>query len=120
MQTLDVLLVEDEPDVRRMLVRGIERLGHRVRAVVDGLAALDAVAEAAPDVMISDVSMPRMDGLSLVRRLRADGHEFPVILCSGYTQNTVELSALGPTTHLMLKPFALSELRERLEAVAGP
>jgi PAS domain S-box-containing protein len=116
---LGVLLVEDQADVRRMLIRGLERLGHRVRPVADGVEALAAIEEEAPDLMISDVAMPRLDGLELVRRLRGEGRTFPVILCSGYSAESVDLDALGPSTFLMQKPFSLTDLRRHLDEIVA-
>jgi CheY-like chemotaxis protein len=116
---LGVLLVEDQADVRRMLIRGLERLGHRVRSVADRVEALAAIEEETPELMISDVAMPRMDGLELVRRLRGEGRTFPVILCSGYSAESVDLDALGPSTFLMQKPFSLTDLRRHLDEIVA-
>jgi CheY-like chemotaxis protein len=102
-----------------MLIRGLERLGHRVRPVADGVEALAAIEEEAPDLMISDVAMPRLDGLELVRRLRGEGRTFPVILCSGYSAESVDLDALGPSTFLMQKPFSLTDLRRHLDEIVA-
>src|SRR5687768_543604 len=67
-----ILVVDDEPDIIRIVTRIMEGLGHEVRTAVDGAAALAEVARATPDVVILDLNLPSLDGFEVCRRLKAD------------------------------------------------
>jgi CheY-like chemotaxis protein len=67
-----ILVVDDEPDQRFLLRRILQRAGHEVSEANDGAAALRAVRESAPDLVVTDVMMPVMDGVELIRCLRGD------------------------------------------------
>jgi len=67
-----ILVVDDEPDQRFLLRRIFERAGHEVTAATDGAAALKAVRESAPDLVVTDMMMPIMGGVELIRQLRGD------------------------------------------------
>ena len=80
-------MVDDEPDQRFLLRRIFERAGHEVSDAADGAAALRAVRESAPDLVVTDVMMPVMDGVELIRCLRGDPATacIPVLAASGDT-----------------------------------
>jgi|SRR6516164_2521686 CheY-like chemotaxis protein len=80
-----VLLVEDDPDTREMYSRYLSYSGLRVTEARTGSRALERVREQRPDVIVTDIAMPEMDGLELSRRLRANGatHDLPIIAVSG-------------------------------------
>ena len=78
-----VLVVDDEPTVRDLVAELLEEEGFLTRRAPDGQAALEMLDEDGIDLVVSDVHMPRLDGLSLVRRLRDRGHAVPVVLMSG-------------------------------------
>src|ERR1044072_9201886 len=75
-----VLLVDDDAPIRRMLTRTLTAEGYAVAAAADGGAALAEGQRAVPDVIVLDVAMPGMDGLSVTRRLRAKGLPVPILL----------------------------------------
>jgi len=77
-----VLVVEDEPVIRELMAILLEEEGYTVRQAVDGLEALELLEERGIDLVLSDVKMPRLDGASLVHRLRSRGDEIPVLLMS--------------------------------------
>jgi two-component system cell cycle sensor histidine kinase/response regulator CckA len=90
-----VMVVDDEPIVRRMTARLIQEAGYSVHEATDGLEALEFV-QAAPellDVVVSDVVMPRLDGVGLVQRIASMCSDLPCILVSGY--GIPQLAALG-------------------------
>ena len=93
-----------------MLVEALFDEGFRVRSAPDGRHALDQVAFEPPALILSDVSMPHMDGTEMVNRLRARGHRTPVILISARYQ-AVDL----PGVRFLPKPFDLDQL---MDAVA--
>ncbi|MDQ6731922.1 MAG: response regulator, partial [Actinomycetota bacterium] len=75
-----VLVVDDDPPLRRMLARTLNAEGYEVTVAADGGAALLAAERAAPDVIVLDVAMPAMDGLSVTRRLRDRGLPTPILM----------------------------------------
>jgi CheY-like chemotaxis protein len=77
-----VLVVEDEPVIRELMAILLEDEGYTVRQAVDGVQALEVMEQQSVDLVLSDVKMPRLDGASLVQRLRARGDTIPVVLMS--------------------------------------
>ncbi|MEO0324909.1 MAG: ATP-binding protein [Myxococcota bacterium] len=112
-----VLLVEDEDGVRRTAARLLRREGHEVTQAVDGLEARERWIEEGPfELVMTDVVMPRLGGIDLVKQLRARGMEAPVILCSGYAdelRDTETVDDLG--ARFLEKPYDLGTLREALQ-----
>ncbi len=103
-----VLVVEDEASLRRTVVRVLRRAGYDVCSVADGEEALDAIAESSFDVVVTDLAMPRVDGMSLVRALRDRGVDKPVIVMTGVStthQTATEALERGVTSYLQ-KPFS--------------
>ena len=84
-----IMLVDDEPNLRELLRQMLELGGFDVVEAEDGLEALEKLEKVAPDVMILDVMMPNLDGVSLCKRLRADATfaGLPIIMVSGKTQH---------------------------------
>jgi len=104
-----ILLVEDEPAVRRLVATSLTRAGYRVLEAADGLQGMElfeAHAEAI-DLLITDLRMPEMDGESLVRALRGRDPELRVLCVSGYPGRA---SGLASTEHFLAKPFSRYEL----------
>jgi PAS domain S-box-containing protein len=113
----NVLLVEDEPLVRDLVLRTLIRAGHRVVVAADGEQAL-AMATDHPglDAIITDVVMPHIGGPELVRRLTATHAATPVLFMSGYASDGERLLAIGSRrTRLLHKPFTATQLLEALE-----
>jgi CheY-like chemotaxis protein len=112
-----ILLVEDEPLLRRLTSRTLRHAGYEVVEAEDGEAALDRARELGDrlDLVVSDVVMPRLSGTELCRRLRADRPELPVLLMSGYPEPGVGGRPIPEETELLLKPFDGAELRDAVE-----
>jgi DNA-binding response OmpR family regulator/cellulose synthase/poly-beta-1,6-N-acetylglucosamine synthase-like glycosyltransferase len=114
-----VLVVEDEARIRKLVVVALRRAGYAVTTAQHGGEALERLAEALPDVIISDVMMPSMDGLELLRRLResAETRAIPVILLTARSSvdDIVEGLGLGADDYLP-KPFQMPELLARVRA----
>jgi CheY-like chemotaxis protein len=116
----DVLVVEDEPDILRLVKIQLHLSGHRATGAESAQEALDIIArQGPPDVLILDVAMPRMNGLELLRRLRArEGMEhLPAIFLSARAQpdDVAAGEALGAL--YLTKPFADSDLVEAVDRV---
>ena len=113
-----VLVVDDEPAVRRALERALKLENHDVTLAEDGEVALDVLARGATDAVILDVLMPRLDGLEVCRRLRKAGDRTPVLMLTARDaiDDRVEGLDVGADDYLV-KPFALRELQARLRAL---
>ncbi|MGB4442558.1 MAG: sigma-54 dependent transcriptional regulator [Coriobacteriia bacterium] len=107
-----VLIADDEKNMRWVLSQALESEGYEVIEAADGKEALSAVADQAPDILILDHKMPAPDGMEVLRRIRAKGHRFPVIMLTahGNVQTAVEAMKAGASEYLT-KPFDLDELR---------
>ena len=112
-----VLVVDDDPHIRALLVFAFEKAGLAVREAADGEEALAQIARAAPDLVVLDINMPRMDGLELCRRLRATS-EVPVLFLSSRDEEFdrvlgIELGA----DDYVVKPFSPREVVARANAI---
>ncbi len=115
-----VLLVEDTESVRRAVTLGLRFSGFDVTAVADGAAALAVLGAVHPDVVVTDLSMPGMDGIELVRTLRVRQVAVPVLVISARdsAQDRAAARSAGCDSYLV-KPFGLTELNDRVTALAG-
>jgi PAS domain S-box-containing protein len=113
-----ILLADDNADMRGYVERLLTAAGYRVDAVPDGLAAAERALVAAPDLVLSDVMMPHLDGFGLVERLRSDEAtaDLPIILLSARAgeEESIEGLAAGADDYLV-KPFSARELIARVE-----
>ncbi len=113
-----VLVVDDDKAVRESLRRSLEFNGYDVVLAADGAEALAGIAAAAPDVVVMDVMMPRLDGLETTRALRTAGNDLPILVLTARDAvgDRVEGLDAGADDYLT-KPFALQELLARLRAL---
>ncbi|MCH0565346.1 MULTISPECIES: response regulator transcription factor [unclassified Streptomyces] len=113
-----VLVVDDDAAIRRSLERGLRLSGFAVRTAGSGPEALAAVADAPPDVLVLDVSMPGMSGIEVCTRLRGADRDLPVLMLSALDETADRIAGLqaGGDDYLV-KPFALQELVLRLRAL---
>ena len=111
-----ILIVDDEPQLTRVLRTGLKSHGYDVRAAADGLAGFEAFNDWHPDLVITDLAMPNVDGLELCRRLRAVS-QVPIIVLSakGEEKTKVEALDLG-ADDFVTKPFGIDELLARVRA----
>jgi two-component system, OmpR family, response regulator PrrA len=113
-----VLVVDDEASVRHALERALRLEGFAVSTAAGGNEALAAVAQRPPSVIVLDVSMPDLDGVSVVRRLRADGLHVPVCILSARDEVHDRVAGLqAGADDYLVKPFAIAELTARLHAL---
>jgi PAS domain S-box-containing protein len=114
-----VLIADDNADMREYLARLLRSAGYRVTTVTDGQAALDAVRADPSDLVISDVMMPRLDGLGLVAALRADARTaaVPVLLLSARAGQEASIEGLrAGADDYLVKPFSAADLLARARA----
>lgn len=111
-----ILVVDDEPQLTRVLRTGLKSRGYDVRAAADGLSGFETFSDWHPDLVITDLAMPNVDGLELCRRLRAVS-QVPIIVLSakGEEKTKVEALDLG-ADDFVTKPFGIDELLARVRA----
>jgi two-component system KDP operon response regulator KdpE len=111
-----ILVVDDEPQLTRVLRTGLTSRGYDVRVAADGLAGFETFTDWHPDLVITDLAMPVMDGLELSRRLRAIS-QVPIIVLSakGEEKTKVEALDIGADDYVT-KPFGIDELLARVRA----
>jgi two-component system, OmpR family, response regulator MprA len=114
----DLLIVDDDPPIRRMLERTLTAEGYVVAVAADGGIALAAVERSVPDLLILDVAMPGLDGLAVARRLRAKGFALPILFLTARDSvpDRVDGFDAGGDDYLV-KPFAMPELLVRVRAL---
>jgi two-component system cell cycle sensor histidine kinase/response regulator CckA len=118
-----VLVVEDEPTLRELIVVMVKQLGCEVKDAGNGSQALALVEREhlIPDLLLTDVVMPEMGGVSLVEKLRADMPDLKVIYMSGYASDSSDDLGFGdPRTAFLRKPFSLVALEGQIKSLMGP
>jgi DNA-binding response OmpR family regulator len=111
-----VLVIDDEPNVRDMLEIGLAQYGFDVTSAPDGVAGLGAVRAQAPDVVLLDVMMPKVDGVSLIPLLRRIT-EAPIVMLSALSDAQDKIAGLtAGADDYVAKPFDLGEIAARLRA----
>jgi two-component system, OmpR family, KDP operon response regulator KdpE len=111
-----ILVVDDEPQITRVLRTSLAAQGYDIRVANDGETALEIVKDWMLDLVITDLSMPNMDGLELCRRLRAKS-QVPIIVLSVKGQERTKVQALDVgADDYVTKPFAMTELLARVRA----
>ncbi len=114
-----VLIVDDDPFIRRLVQMKVEQLGHRVETAGDGEEGLRAAERVLPDLILLDLLMPRLNGLEMCRRLRATayGRDVPVLMLTARAQERdVEAGFAAGATDYLIKPFSPRELQARLRS----
>ena len=112
-----VLVVDDEPAIRRFLRTSLAAQGYRVIEAEEGQAALDTMRRGAPEVLVLDLGLPGIDGFEVIRQLRAAGSAVPIIVLSSRTDETGKVKALDlGADDYVTKPFGIDELFARIRA----
>jgi len=111
-----ILVVDDEPQLTRVLRTGLTSRGFEVRAAADGLAGFEVFSDWHPDLIITDLAMPNMDGLELCRRVRTTS-QVPIIILSAKGEEKTKVEALDiGADDFVTKPFGMDELLARVRA----
>ncbi|HEY3149378.1 MAG TPA: response regulator transcription factor [Dongiaceae bacterium] len=116
---MKILLIEDDADTAAYIVEGLRQFGHAFDHVADGTRGMQAASNKGYDVVIIDRMLPGLDGLSVVKAMRAAGVRTPVLFLStlgGLDDRVIGLESGGDD--YLVKPFALSELAARINALA--
>jgi len=115
-----VLIADDEEDILEIVADRLEFLGFEVQTVQDGVACLEAIGRRAPDLVLLDIRMPRMDGMAVLSRLRDTHPELPIVILSASSEQSVAEETLSEgAADYLLKPFEPKDLQEKVERVFG-
>jgi CheY-like chemotaxis protein len=119
-----ILVVDDEEDLRDILVRIVGGAGHEVLAAHDGASAIAAARASQPSLVILDLMMPGTDGFDVLRTLRADpgGQDVPVVVYTALSdrKSRERAMALGATAYLVKNEVGVKELRAMVDQYATP
>jgi len=114
MVTEMILVVDDEPSIRRFAARALLEEGFAVREAADGAQALEMVQAGGVSVLVSDVVMPRLNGVKLMEALARSHPQLPVLLMSGYAAPELEGMGIAAPCGLLTKPFSAEQLIEEV------
>lgn len=108
-----ILVAEDERALREFVSRALDHGGHSVTAVEDGIQALAALAGGEFDLLLTDIVMPRMDGIALALKVARDNPDLPILLMSAYALERQKVHNLDTLVHeVIAKPFTLREITD--------
>ena len=117
MLTGRVLVVEDDEDIADVLRRSLRQEGHEVQTATDGEQALQSARDFMPDLVVLDLGLPRLDGVEVCRRLRAEG-DVPILILTARTDTEDRVRGLDAgADDYLVKPFERAELLARLRAL---
>ena len=114
-----ILIVEDEPEIRECAGLALIKAGYKVTLAGDGKEALDVIGENGPfDLLVTDLHMPVMGGFELIETLIGMGSKIPVLVISGFLEEGI-ISKLQPLdgSDILCKPFTLQELAKKVESI---
>jgi len=112
-----VLVVEDDTDIADVLRRSLRNEGYEVKTSADGVEALDIAAGFVPDLVVLDLGLPRLDGVEVCRRLRADG-DVPILMLTARAETDDRVAGLDSgADDYLVKPFERQELLARIRAL---
>ncbi len=115
-----ILIVEDEPSLREFLIRGLGIAGYRVSSAADGSAALEALEQESYDLLITDIVMPKLDGIALALKAAKDWPDMKILMMTGYAHERMRAHNLGLLSHdIIAKPFTLDQIQTIVATVIG-
>ena len=112
-----ILLAEDEPSVREFVERALGHRGHDVTTVNDGGEALEALQVETFDLLLTDIVMPRLDGVALALKVSKDYPQLRIVLMTGYAAERDRAHNLDALVHeVVSKPFTLTDICDTIDA----
>ena len=113
-----ILVVDDEPNIRDLLITSLRFAGFQVRAVANGAQTISAVLEEEPDLIVLDVMLPDMNGFSVTKRLRGAGYTAPILFLTAKDETDAKIEGLNAGgDDYVTKPFSLEEIVARVRAL---
>ena len=117
----NILLMDDDPQVRRLIERILSQAGHRVRSAANGRVGLQLFEANRPDLVITDIVMPQQEGVETIHALRRAGYALPIIAISGNGMDAgaeyLRIAGRIGADRTLSKPFRVNELLEVVEAL---
>lgn len=105
-----VLIADDETDVRQLQIDYLQHVGFQIIEASNGELAWQLYKKHSPDIVVTDVRMPIMNGIQLLKAIREENKDFPVIVITGYAvEEAIEVERLG-ASKIIVKPFKLTDL----------
>jgi len=117
--TARILVVDDEPSVRRFAARALSEEGFAVLEAADGQEALAAVEAGGVLAIVSDIVMPRLNGVQLIEALARSHPQLPVVLISGYAPGELEGLGIAAPCAVLMKPFTAERLVKEVRRCLG-
>jgi PAS domain S-box-containing protein len=114
-----VVLIDDDNDVRRVVIDMLEVLGHHVREADNGLAGLKLIDVQTPDVVLLDFAMPHLNGAEVAKLLRQKHPDLPLVFISGFSDTAQLQNAVGSNATVLRKPFTIDRLNDVLERISA-
>jgi two-component system cell cycle response regulator CpdR len=115
-----ILVAEDEAPVREFVVRALEHAGHEVTSVGDGQRAVETLITKHFDLLVTDIVMPEMDGITLALKVSKDRPDMPILMMTGYAAERQRAHNLEALIHKVIsKPFSLSDLLVAVDEALG-
>jgi DNA-binding response OmpR family regulator len=115
-----VLVADDDEDILQLVAFRLGRAGYRIVTASDGEQALRIALDQQPDLAVLDVMMPRLTGLEVTEKLRAEGHRMPIVLLTARVQEAdIQRGFDAGADDYIKKPFSPQELRARVQAILG-
>jgi CheY-like chemotaxis protein len=111
-----ILLVEDEPHIRHLVSSILRQMGHQISEADNGLTALELFRNTSPDLVMTDLTMPQMDGLELIEKLNQENPDLPIIAMSAYPDQMTQARQKG-VRHFLAKPFAYKQLVDVVQSI---
>jgi DNA-binding NtrC family response regulator len=119
-QTVKVLVVDDDKKIRTLLLDTLSALGYKTIGARDGEEALALLEKQKPDMVISDIKMPKLNGLSLLRNIKNKDPKIPVLMITGYNFTYTKDQAIdNGADGFLAKPFRISKIEELMQSVLG-
>ena len=116
-----ILVAEDDDAVREFIARALRRAGHEVETVTDGSEALTALQTKRFDMLLTDIVMPELDGITLALKVSSDFPEMPILLMTGYAGERQRAYNLDALIHdVVTKPFTLEDICAMVKRTLGP
>jgi signal transduction histidine kinase/DNA-binding response OmpR family regulator len=117
--TAKVLVVDDDPDVRRFLSESLDALGLEVVEAEDGYAGLAALERSSPDLMIVDFAMPGLNGAELAKRVLEKRPDLPIVFATGFAESSAIEAVMGERSPILRKPFGVDDLQRVIACALG-
>lgn len=114
---MDILFIDDNTDILEIFSEILEGAGHKVETACDGMSALKLYREQKPDLIVSDIIIPGINGIDLIKKIRLTDNKTPIIVMSGYEDELAWAKRVG-ASEVFLKPPNIKKLLETVDEIA--